>query len=136
MPPNKTRASGTMTEAQYIAFVKSALRSKSRFWKPLSDTVKEARVRKGVYLCNGCKQEVPKSVVIEGKRTNNIFCDHVKPVVDPVEGFVGWNSFINNLYCERENLQVLCKDCHDKKSKDERTVRSNNKKEKNDQTEI
>ena len=118
-----------MTEAAFITFVKGHLRRASRFWKPITDTIKNARVRKGVYLCNGCKQEVGASIVIEGKRVKNVYCDHINPVVDPVTGFTGWDSFVNNLYCESKNLQVLCKACHDQKSKDERMTRSNNKKE-------
>jgi hypothetical protein len=46
-------------------------------------------------------------------------------VVDPVVGFVSWDSFIENLYCPIENLQVLCKDCHNKKS-----LKENNKRKK------
>ena len=88
-----------MTESQFSSFIKSALRAKSRFWKPISDTIKTARVSKGVYLCNGCKQHVPKSVVIEGKRVNNIFCDHILPVVDVSEGMVGRDKYIRRLFC-------------------------------------
>lgn len=117
-----------MTEAAFVSFVKGHLRRASRWWKPISDTIKNARVRKGVYLCNGCKQEVTTSIVIEGKRVKNVFCDHVNPVVDPLTGFTGWDDFINNLYCETENLQLLCKSCHTQKSEIERKIRSNNKK--------
>ena len=125
-----------MTEAQFIAFVKSALRSKSRFWKPLSDTLKEAKVARGLYLCNVCKQEVPVSHVVNGKRRKNIMVDHRNPVVDPTTGFVDWNQFIENLFCEADNLQAICSDCHTKKSNYERSLRPNNKKEQNDQIEI
>jgi hypothetical protein len=117
-----------MTEAAFVSFVKGHLRRASRWWKPISETIKNARVRKGVYLCNGCKQEVGASIVIEGKRVKNVFCDHINPVVDPASGFTGWDSFINNLYCEQENLQLLCKSCHDAKSKNEREIRSQQRK--------
>lgn len=125
-----------MSEAAFTSFVKSALRSKSRFWKPLSDTIKEARTRKGFYLCNGCKEEVPKSVVIDGKRMNNIFCDHVSPIIPPDVGFTTWDSFIENLFCERDNLQILCRACDQKKQAVERAIRANNKKEQDDEIEI
>lgn len=128
----KTRSSGTMTEAAFVSFVKGHLRRASRFWKPISETIKNARVSKGVYLCNGCKQHVGASIVIDGKRVKNVFCDHINPVVDPETGFSGWDSFVNNLYCEEDNLQLLCKACHDLKSKAERVIRSNNKKEQNE----
>lgn len=124
MAKEKTRASGTMTEAQFISFIKGHLRRASRWWKPISDTIKAARVRKGVYLCNGCKQEVTKSIVVDGKRVNNIFCDHRTPIVSVEEGFESWDDFIGNLFCESENLQVLCKSCHEGvKSKEENLLR-------------
>lgn len=67
----------------------------------------------------------------------NIFCDHVNPVVDPLTGFSGWDDFVNRLFCEQENLQVLCKNCHDLKSKEERASRPKKKEqENNDQTNL
>lgn len=117
-----------MTEAAFISFVKGHLRRASRWWKPISETIKKARVRKGFYLCNGCKEEIPTTILVDGKRVKNVFCDHINPVVDPTTGFSGWDDFINNLYCEEVNLQLLCKFCHDEKSKEERATRSNNKK--------
>lgn len=128
----KTRASGTMTESAFVSFIKSALRSKSRFWKPLSDTLKEAKVARGLYRCNVCKQEVPVSHVVNGKRRKSIMVDHIKPVVSTETGFVDWNQFIENLFCEKDNLQAICSACHDAKTKDERELRSNNKKENNE----
>ena len=32
----KVRNAGTMTESQFWSFIRSALRNKSRFWKPVS----------------------------------------------------------------------------------------------------
>jgi 5-methylcytosine-specific restriction endonuclease McrA len=120
-----------MTEAQFISFIKSALRSKSRFWKPLSDVLKKAHVSRGVYLCNVCQQKVPVSHVVNGKRRKFVQVDHIKPVVSPETGFVDWNQFIENLFCEEDNLQVICSNCHDEKSKQERASRPNKKKEPN-----
>jgi len=121
-----------MTEAQYVAFVKGHLRRASRWWKPISETIKNARTRRGYYLCNGCGQEVTNSIVVDGKRKKHVFCDHVQPVVDPTTGFTGWDDFVNNLFCEESNLQLLCSTCHNKKSSEERMTRSQSKKENND----
>ena len=123
-----------MTDAQFVSFVKSALRSKSRFWKPISETLKKAKVARGVYRCNVCEQEVPVSHVVNGKRRKNIMVDHINPVVTPSEGFVDWNTFINNLFCEEDNLQAICSACHDKKSTEERAMRPNKKKDNNETT--
>lgn len=131
-PKDKPRASGTMTEAQFITFVKNQLRGASWKWKPISDVLKEARTRKGWYHCNGCKNEVTATIVLNGKRVKNVFVDHEPPVIDPETGFTTWDSFINRLYCEKEHLQLLCKNCHDTKTATERTVAKNKKKELDD----
>jgi 5-methylcytosine-specific restriction endonuclease McrA len=49
--------------------------------------------------------------------------DHIDPVVDPVRGFEGWDTFIDRLFCERENLQAICVPCHKEKSKAETQAR-------------
>jgi len=124
-----------MTEAAFVSFVKGTLRRASRFWRPISATLKEANTRRGFYLCNGCNKEVTSSIVINGKRVKNAVVDHINPVVNPTTGFSGWDDFVNNLYCERENLQVLCHACHSVKSQQERSLAKecrDNKKENNE----
>lgn len=37
--------------------------------------------------------------------------DHVNPVVGE-EGFQTWDIYIQRLFCEATNLQVLCSFCH------------------------
>ncbi len=68
---------------------------------------------RGVYLCNGCKEEIPKTVLDPDtrKRVNNVHVDHIEPIV-PVTGWVSWDSCINRMFCEQDNLQVLCSKCH------------------------
>ena len=53
--------------------------------------------------------------------------DHIEPVVSPQEGFQDWWTYMNRLYCEAENLQVLCKPCHKQKTAEERKERVKNK---------
>lgn len=120
-----------MTPAMFITFIKGHLRKASRWWKPLSETLKEARVARGWYLCNSCKENVPNSTVVNGKRVKNIQVDHRNPVVDPLKGFTTWDEFISRLFCEKENLQVLCSACHNFKSQQERDL-SKNKKEQDE----
>jgi 5-methylcytosine-specific restriction endonuclease McrA len=52
----------------------------------------------------------------------NIQVDHAIPVVDPERGFVDWNTFIDRLFCEKENLSVLCKTCHENKTNSEKAI--------------
>ena len=68
------------------------------------------------YKCAKCKKHFVAA---------DVQVDHVLPVVDPKVGFVGWDSFIDRIFCEIENLQILCQSCHNVKTqteKEERTI--------------
>lgn len=118
-----------MTEAQFRAYVLSALRQKSRFWKPAMEAKNKACVgikrntitgRLGKhYLCAECKSLTPSSL---------IKIDHIEPVVDPKVGFVDWNTLIDRLFSPESNYQAVCKKCHDEKTKEERMERAKYKK--------
>lgn len=118
----KTRCSGQWTEARFRSFVKGNLRRVCNKWAPITDVKKEARVSRGQYLCAGCRNTVPNSVVEDGKRVNNIFVDHINPIVDPSVGWTNWDDVIEGMFSEKDNLQLLCKDCHDVKTKEERDI--------------
>lgn len=119
----KTRCGGRWTEAAFKSFVKNNLRNATRKWAPISDCLKNARTRRGFYLCNGCKQEVPNTIRDEkGKRIKNVHVDHIDPIIDPAVGWVSWDETINRMYCEADNLQVLCHDCHKVKTDEEKAV--------------
>jgi hypothetical protein len=49
--------------------------------------------------------------------------DHRNPVVDPIDGFEDWNTYVPNLLCDIDNLQILCKPCHKIKTKKENSER-------------
>lgn len=53
------------------------------------------------------------------KRVKNIFVDHINPIIDPSLGFTTWDDFVEGLYCEEDNLQLLCGSCHKSKSQEE-----------------
>ncbi len=120
----KTRCCNTWTEAKFKSFIKNNLRSATRKWKPIQECKRLARVRRGWYLCACCKQEIPASITKKGKRVNNAHVDHIAPIVDPAVGFTDWNDCIERMFCELDNLQLLCTKCHDKKSAKETTIAS------------
>jgi 5-methylcytosine-specific restriction endonuclease McrA len=111
----KTKNAGTMTESAFWSFIRSALRQKSRWWKPITECkMKARRAYKGPlkrqkfeYQCNSCKDWFPE------KKIN----------VDHIVGAGSLNcaadlpGFVERLFCEQDNLQVLCTECHDKKTK-------------------
>ena len=92
-------------------------------WGPINSVKKKAWVERGKYLCAGCKQVVPLTL----NKKKYVFVDHKVPVVDTEEGFQGWDVFIERLFCEEYNLEVLCKSCHDTKSAEEREERKKSK---------
>jgi 5-methylcytosine-specific restriction endonuclease McrA len=124
---SKPRNNGTWSEARFNSFIKSLLRKGTQRWGPKNLVLKEARTAKGVYLCAGCKEEVPVTVKKDGKRIRNVFVDHINPIVDPALGFTSWDDYIERMFCEESGLQVLCKSCHDAKSKEENERRKKRK---------
>ena len=115
----KTRNNNTWSEAKYRGFIRSALRRTSIRWGPINSVKKKAWVERGKYLCAGCNEVVP--LTLNSKK--NVFVDHINAVVDPTDGFQGWDVFIERLFCEADGLQVLCKSCHDKLTSEEREER-------------
>ena len=129
----RTRNNGEWTEARYNSFIKSALRSATMRWGPITLAKRNANRGRGKYLCAGCGNIGPASIRIDGKKFNNAVVDHIDPIVDPAIGFNGWDNLISRMFCEVDKLQVLCKPCHDEKTKKETAVaKARRAKEKND----
>lgn len=113
----KPHNGGQWTAARFRGFIISALRSASNRWPPKYEARKKAKVAYGKYTCAGYKRDA--HVV----RASEVQVDHINPVIDPATGFQGFDTFIERLFTEAENFQVLCKDCHIIKSKDEKAIR-------------
>ena len=121
----RTRCNGTWTEAQFRSFIKNQLRHATLKWAPIQVCMKEATTRRGWKMCACCQQEVQVSIIDQatGKRVKNIFCDHIDPIV-PVSGWESWDSCIDKMFCELDNLQALCGKCHKEKSLEETQQRA------------
>lgn len=108
------------SDARKKSFIVSVLRHGSRRWPPKYETLNEAKTKKKInkktgrmaqhYRCASCRKDFALS---------SVQVDHIDPVVDPATGFIDWNTFITRLFCDKGNLQVLCKTCHTKKTKKE-----------------
>lgn len=114
IPVPKTRGGGTYTESAFFNFLRSALRQKSRRWAPIYKCLQEARRPsksknkrlKWEFQCAKCKKWKPQK---------EVSVDHVVPA-GSLRSFADLASFAERLFCEIDNLQVLCKPCHDKKT--------------------
>lgn len=112
---------GEWTQARFNSFVKSGLRGLSRKWPPKYQTLNAAYAGQMVntssgrlakhFTCARCAGNFPAA---------KVQVDHVSPVIDPETGFTTWDDVINRMFCEKENLQVLCTDCHKRKTAEER----------------
>ena len=113
----KTRNSGSMTESAFWSFIRSALRQKSRWWKPIQECKMKARRDykeplkrlKYEYQCKKCKGWFKEKEINVDHRTpaGTLTCG------DDLKGFV------ERLFCEVDNLDVLCEACHAVKTKKE-----------------
>jgi len=74
--------------------------------------------------CPECNQFIPKSYMQ---------VDHIVPIIGLHESLedLSWDTVIDRLWCEENNLTAICKECHTKKTKAENKERRKLKKEKN-----
>ena len=121
-----------MIPARFRGKIISALRKLTYSWEPRKEVLEAAKKAPATFECNDCgvwiykgtsernieyiKEDNPDQEVIMGK----VCVDHIDPVIDPDKGFENWDKYINRMFCEKENLQVLCAKCHDEKTKKEK----------------
>jgi len=122
-PTAKPYNGGTMTEAAFWGMLRSGLRRQFRYWKPIIAAKKAAqrpyvgpnKRQKFEYQCNHCKKWFIEK---------NTQVDHVIPT----GSLLSWEDvvpFIQRLIPEDiKSYQVLCRDCHLKKTNAERADRN------------
>lgn len=116
-PVPKPRASGTMTEAAFWSFVRSGMRQKSRRWKPIYDCLAAARRPSKSKTNKRLKWEFQCAKCRKFYAQSDVSVDHIKPV-GSLRSTSDLASFVSNLFCELDNLRVLCNVCHLKVTKE------------------
>jgi len=119
-PKRKAPPVKEWTEARKHSFIVSVLRAGTRRWPPKWQVLEEAKTEKKTntatgrlaqhYRCQICQIDFPAT---------GIEVDHITPVVG-AGGFTTWDDYIEQMFCDKENLQVVCKPCHKVKTKGER----------------
>lgn len=99
------------------------LRAGSRRWPPKYTTLAEAKTEKKInhktgrlaqmYLCATCCEEWS---------AKDVQVDHIDPII-PHTGFTTWDMYIERLFCDKDNMQVLCLTCHKLKTLEEKELR-------------
>jgi hypothetical protein len=106
----KTRNHGTMSEGEFWSFIRSALRNRTRFWRPRLEALKRVRRRyngpnkrqQWEYKCSSCEGYFPQK---------NVEVNHIHPAGSLKSGD-DLKGFVERLFCEVDGLNVICKPCH------------------------
>lgn len=108
----------------FFVFIKNQLRHSTYKWHGRNEAINEARQPDGMWRCKACGNKLHRS---------QIKADHIEPVVPttgqprikegPYAGREDLNSYIYRMFVEKEGWQILCDECHDKKTDTERLAR-------------
>lgn len=114
--------------------IKGAIRRIFRLSPWMSLTLKKVRIEKQKLNKNG-EVSAKKDVYYRCRMCNGEFkakdvqVDHIDPVIPSGKTIneMTYDEIVERIFCNLSNLQVLCKPCHTKKTKDEK---QKNKKKK------
>lgn len=109
---DKTRCGGVWTEARYFSFIRSNLRYA---WRKYPIRVKALTLAKRAYIGENKRQKWEYLCAICNKWSilKDIEVDHLNPA-GSLKTFSDLPGFVERLFCELENVRVLCKPCHRK----------------------
>lgn len=94
-----------------------------------------AKVDKSLYECRNCgdlyyKGESQKNYeqYVLFYQSRNVYkgsleLDHIVPVVCPEQGYQGLDEYARRLFCKKELLSPVCKNCHSKITEEQRKKR-------------
>lgn len=125
-------------EWRFRSWFISQLRNISRKYPPhyrAENAVKEVyyietktgkKLRRVRFTCASCGKKVDKKQIRR---------DHIDPVVDPTVGFPivketgedDWNAYLKRMLVSEDKIQMICKPCHEIKSKEENKTRRDTK---------
>ncbi len=115
----KPFADNTLTSSAFFQMIRSALRKRTMFWKPVTTCRNRQRIpyvgpnklRKWTYICEGCGREFQGTEVVV----------HHKIPAGELNSFEDLGGFVKNLFCDSDKLMLVCKvekdgimSCHDK----------------------
>lgn len=92
-----------------------AARKIFRWSRERKEALKRASVGTKKWACSVCNEVV-------GPKERDV--DHIIPVNDVKALKWSWDAFYDRLFCSADNLRVLCKPCHKKKTAAEAKIRA------------
>ena len=116
----------TFTLAQKKSYIINALRQLTRWWKPITRTKANARIKPWIYICANCWiqwKEYSNPPIWKTRRIKNFAVDHKIPIIWK-EWFTWYDSWIDRAFIEVwEWLWLLCSKCHKDKTTKENKQR-------------
>lgn len=106
----RLRNGGQWTEARFWGFIRSALRHAFTKWGPKHAAKKDAKVAYNTYKCAACDDTFA---------SKDVEVDHIVPA-GSLKTYEDLPGFVERMFCEKQGFQVLCKDCHQLKTNNER----------------
>lgn len=115
----------------------SALRKITYSWKPINEAQERVKVAPATFECSSCgkwcytgkSDKNLNKLQLEHPDKNiemiGICRDHIDPVIPLVKGWEwSWDEIIERMLClEVDKIQILCRMCHDEKTKKENQLR-------------
>lgn len=108
----KPFCNGTMTNTAFFSMIRSILRKRTMFWKPITECKNKQRIpyigpnklRKWSYICEGCGKEFD---------SKGVKVHHMVPAGE-LNSFADLGPFVERLFCDSDKLKLVCDKCHDK----------------------
>ena len=116
----RTRAGKRWTESRYFGFLRSGLRKMSMRYPVKQDALVLARRDKPKGAAGKHRYEYQCAACNNWFKGTEVSVDHIEPA-GSLKSFDDLPGFVERLFCEVDNLQVLCHDCHQDKTNEERT---------------
>lgn len=124
----RTRGGGRYTESGYWGFIRSGLRAKWLKWGVRYDVMNDAKVQyfgpdkrtKWLYRCAVCKNDF---------KQKEVEVDHYPIACGSLKCPEDIAHFVTTLFCEKDNLRVVCRECHQVWTNEEREAKKNKEKE-------
>jgi len=108
------------TQARFWTFIRSALRAAWNRYPVKYEAINRAFVKKAINPKSGREAKMYRCAIC-----NNVFVvkdvevDHINPT-GTLKTYADLPQFVRNLFCSVDELNVLCKECHQKKTQKER----------------
>lgn len=120
--------------SKYFSFLRSAIRGGAKRWPPKQEVLRDSKVSKPVLDSAGNKQYYKSGKRVGQLKTrleckcakckkyypvSNVEVDHLVPA-GSLTSYEDLIPFIDRMFVPKNKLQVLCKQCHQKKTNEER----------------